>query len=244
MHSNAQTYRFALIITLACSLLLAAAATLLKPRQVENEKLDMKINILKSAEITQTDKDYSRAQIQTLYSANIAGCVIDKSGQLLSGKTPENLDPKKDTALLPVFEYKVGEEVKAYIIPISGHGLWSTIYGYLAIEPDGNTIKGITFYKNGETPGLGGEIAKKWYTDNYKGKKIFDPQGNLVSITVVKGKIADRGIPANEQYHYVDGISGASLTGRGVTHFLKDNLKEYEPFFKKLSNSKEIKNNG
>lgn len=204
----------------------------------------MKINILKSAEITQTDKDYSRAQIQTLYSNNIAGCVIDENGQLVQGKTPEGLDPEADKKLLPVFEYKSGDQIKAYIIPISGHGLWSTIYGYLAIEPDGNTIKGITFYKEGETPGLGGEIEKKWYTDNYKGKKIFDPNGNLVSITVVKGKIKDRGIPQSEQYHYVDGISGASLTGRGVTHFLKENLKAYEPFFKKMLKSKEGENNG
>jgi len=244
VHSTSQTLRFALIVTLTCSLLLAAAATLLKPRQVENEKLDMKINILKSAEITQTDKDYSRAEIQTLYSSNIAGRVIDQEGQLLTGKTPETLDPKKDSALLPVFEYKVGEEVKAYIIPISGHGLWSTIYGYLAIEPDGTTIKGITFYKQGETPGLGAEIEKKWYTDNYKGKKIFDPDGNLVSITVVKGKMKDRGIAPEDQYHYVDGISGASLTGRGVTHFLKENLKEYEPFFKKMLKLQEEENNG
>ena len=233
MHSNFQTFRFALIVTLVCSLLLASAATFLKPRQQENIELDIKKNILKSAGIIKPDQDYSRKDILKLYSDNITAFVLDKNGDFVSDKRPEDLNPKFDKDLYPIYEWKNNDQIKSYIIPISGKGLWSTLYGYLAIEPDGSTIKGITFYKHGETPGLGGEVEKQWFTDNFISKKIINDQNELVSITIVRGKVKDQ-IPEDEQYHYVDGISGATLTGRGVTRFLKTNLKEYEPFFEKV----------
>jgi len=123
--------------------------------------------------------------------------------------------------------------VTAYILPISGKGLWSTVYGYLALEQDGITIKGITFYKHGETPGLGGEIDKDWFKDSFKGKKIASPSGELVSVTIVKGKVIDR-VPSEEAYHCVDGISGATLTGNGINQFLKADLLKYEPYLKQI----------
>ncbi len=231
MHSNFQTFRFAIIITLVCSLLLAAAATFLKPRQIENVKLDIKKNILKSAGITSASADLTREDIQSLYSKNIDESVIDNKGSRQDGKTPSEIDPKANRGLMALYQWKDGESIKAYIIPISGKGLWSTIYGYLAIEPDGETVRGITFYQHGETPGLGGEIEKKWFTDSYIGKRFVNPQGELVSVTAVRGKIKDK-VPESEFYHNVDGISGATLTARGVNDFLKDNLKTYEAYFK------------
>ncbi len=233
MHSNAQTFRFALIITLTCSLLLAGAATLLKPRQQENIKLDIKKNILKSVGLVEADKDYDRKEILDMYDTYIRGLVIDENGNIQEGKNPEQIDPKTEPNLRPVYEYMDGENIKAYIIPISGKGLWSTIYGYLAVKPDGKTVAGITFYQHGETPGLGGEISTKWFQENFKGKRFVDDTGNLVSITIVKGKVAEK-VPEADRYHYVDGISGATLTGRGVTRFLKKNLTTYDVFFKKL----------
>jgi Na+-transporting NADH:ubiquinone oxidoreductase subunit C len=172
VHSNFQTYRFAIIITLACSILLAGAASILKPRQKENIALDIKKNILKSAGITSPDSDLSRKEIQKLYADNIRESVINDQGVYQDGKKPVDLDPKKDKNLLPIYQWVNGEAVNAYIIPISGKGLWSTIYGYIAIEPDGETVKGITFYQHGETPGLGGEIDKDWLPNCMSVKKL------------------------------------------------------------------------
>jgi Na+-transporting NADH:ubiquinone oxidoreductase subunit C len=118
-----------------------------------------------------------------------------------------------------------------FSIPISGKGLWSTIYGYIALEPDGETVKGIKFYKHGETPGLGGELEKDWFTSNFVGKRIFNETGDLVSIEIVKG-IAN---PNSKNFtHQVDGISGSTLTGRGMNKFLKEDLQVYKPFLDRI----------
>jgi len=244
VHSNFQTFRFALIITLTCSLLLAAAATFLKPRQTENRNLDIKKNILKSAGITTQDAELNRNEIQELYSSNINESVINLNGEPVEGKTPQEVDFDKEKDLLPMYQWKKGDEVLAYIIPIQGKGLWSTLYGYFAVEADGETVKGITFYQHGETPGLGGEVDKKWFTDNFIGKKIFNPEGKLVSIEIVSGKVKDKISNENEYYHYVDGISGATLTGRGINKFLKTDLKIYEPFFRKIRSEQKGEANG
>lgn len=234
MHSNSYTFRFAATVTIVCSVLLASAATLLKPRQIENEKLDIKKNIISSVGITPEEgKSFSRQDINRLFKENIKGLVIDGEGNIIEDKNPENIDPKKDVGLLPLYERVQNGQVTAYIVPVSGKGLWSTIYGYMALEPDMSTVVGITFYKHGETPGLGGEIEKDWFCNNFVGKRIRNEKGELVSIEVVKGKVADK-YSDDQAYHYVDGISGATLTGRGLTRFLKEDLRRYEPFFKKV----------
>ncbi len=234
MHSNAYTFRFAAIVTIVCSVLLAGAATLLKPRQEENQKLDARKNILTSIGIQPKDgKSFSRKQINDLYAKYFREFVVNKEGEIVKGKLPEELDPKKDTDLFPLYEAVKDDSLFAYVIPISGKGLWSTIYGYLALKPDCDEIIGVTFYRHGETPGLGGEISKEWFTDNFKGKHIRDANGNLVPIRVIKGKVAEKCTP-EEADHCVDGISGATLTGRGVTNFFKTELEKYEPFFSKV----------
>ena len=231
MHKNSYVFFFAAAVTISCSILLAAAANLLKERQQENIALDIRKNILASAGIGSAEME--RAEILKLYDEFIRSKVIDKSGKEVSDKTVEQLNPKKDVDLLPFYYAEENGEVLAYIIPISGKGLWSTIYGYLALEKDLNTVMGITFYKHGETPGLGGEIEKDWFKNNFKGKKILSPQGELVSITVVKGKV--EGIyPTDEAIHLVDGISGSTLTGNGLNVFLKKDLETYEPYLKTI----------
>lgn len=237
-HSNAYTFRFAAMVTIVCSVLLAGAATLLKPRQVANELLDKKENILSSVGLTSEQGDLGREQINKLYEEKIKELVIDEEGNIVEGKRPRDIDPKKDKNLYPAYESIENGQITAYIIPISGKGLWSTIYGYLAVKPDLTTVKGITFYKHGETPGLGGEIDKEWFTDNYKGKKIRDENGNLVSIDIIKGDVEEK-YPGDEAVHYVDGISGATLTCRGINAFLERDLKTYEPFFQKIRQKKE-----
>ncbi|MDR1384541.1 MAG: Na(+)-translocating NADH-quinone reductase subunit C [Planctomycetaceae bacterium] len=104
--------------------------------------------------------------------------------------------------------------VKRYIFPFYGQGLWSTMYGFIALDGDLNTVENITFYDQEETPGLGGEIAKPFWQSKWSGKSVYDPQGN-VAVSVIKGT----GDPTNPKHAFeVDGISGATLTGAGVGH--------------------------
>ena len=131
----------------------------------------------------------------------------------------------------PIYIHKTNDNINGYVIPISGKGLWSTLYGYFAIEPDCETAKGITFYKHGETPGLGGEVEKKWFQDNFKGKKFIDGNNTLVGIQVVKGSV-DKS--SKEAYRQVDGISGATITGDGVSDMIKERIQHYVPFFNSL----------
>ena len=134
----------------------------------------------------------------------------------------------------PIYRCTIENEV-IYCVPIIGRGLWSKLYGYLSLESDLNTVKGITFYKHGETPGLGAEIEKGWFQDNFVGKKINDQTGTFISIEVVKGKAAVAYAGNEEKLsHAVDGISGATITSRGVTKMLHEDLTKYVPYFKQL----------
>lgn len=233
-HSNAYTFRFAALVTIACSILLAGAASILKPRQDENKLLDKKKNILASVGIKPAKgKSFSRKDINELYSERIKEFVLDEEGNIVEGKKPSELDPRKDFGLYPLYENIEEGQIKSFILPVSGKGLWSTIYGYLALNADAQTVRGITFYSHGETPGLGAEIEKSWFTDNFMNKKITDTNGSIVSISVIKGKVD----PASPNaVHEVDGISGATITARGVEKFLKEDLLTYEPFLKKIIN--------
>lgn len=122
--------------------------------------------------------------------------------------------------------------VDSYCIPIEGLGLWGMIYGFLALESDLETVRGITFYQHKETPGLGGEIDKEWWQDQWPGKRVVDADGKLVGVTVKKGKVDPT--VAVEKERYVDGLSGATITSNGVTNFVRDDLEAYQALFKKL----------
>jgi len=227
MQSKSYTLIFALIVTFICSVLLASAATLLKPRQDTNIELDMKTNILSVLGLL-PEGEISPEQKLKLYEENVMSFVVNADGERVPDRSVYDLDPKVDLDLLPVYTREEDGSITAYCIPVSGKGLWSTIKGYLALETDLNTIRGITFYSHGETPGLGGEIEQEWFKANFAGKTILDQPGNLVSVSIANGKVrADEAHPE----HLVDGISGATLTGKGVTRFLKVNLERYEPFF-------------
>ena len=237
-HNNLYTFKFITIITLVASFLLALASTQLKELQKFNVELDKKKNILKCV-----GKDVSLMNADEIieeYQSNISNIVLNPKGGIVSNVSSDNLESvqNKTTGQLNYFldnieylpAYK-SSNPEAFIIPISGKGLWSTLYGYLALEEDLNTVKGLTFYKHGETPGLGGEVEKKWFQNNFVGKTIFDQAGQLVSVKVVKGKAND--VLAGEALnHGVDGISGATITSRGVSDFLKRDLLRYEPYMK------------
>lgn len=226
MHSNKYTLLFAVIVTVVASLLLASAATLLRPYQERNGELDLKTNILKSLGLVPTGR-ITAETIEQLYSDSLEQIFITKTGEVT-----EESD-------LPVYLRKnKNDELIALAIPVSGKGLWSTIYAYLSLEPDYETVRWVTFYKHGETPGLGGEIEKEWFSENFAGKKIFSPDGELVSIRVARGN-AESSVPQNQLYHTVDGISGATLTGKGVTEFIRNDLEKYQAWLKHQKREKE-----
>jgi len=218
------------------SVLLALASTQLKDLQEFNIELDKKKNILKCI-----GRDISLMKANEIiaeYKSDISNIVLKLNGDVVDNISSENLKSiqNKSTGEMKYYldnveylpAYK-SSNPEAFIIPISGKGLWSTLFGYFALEMDLNTVIGITFYKHGETPGLGGEVEKKWFQNNFVGKKIFDQGGDLVSIKVVKGKV-DEVYSGLDLDHGVDGISGATITSRGVSYFLKRDLLKYEQY--------------
>ena len=181
---------------------------------------------------------YKPAEIEKLQAFEILEIFNSKVGLLAdrAGKTKAEFDPGYSL----LFLHKPGGQatVEAYIVPVEGFGLWDMIYGYIALQPDLNTVKDIRFYKHAETPGLGGEISTPWFTDLFKGKKILDADGTYRSIGVVKGKVSDT--HPNEPEHYVDGISGGTITGRGVTDFLFEDLQRYNKYFETIRTQEPI----
>ena len=231
MRSNTYTLVFTSIVTIVLGFFLALAADGLRDLQDLNVENDMRKNILLSLGFKPgAETPWTSDEIQKLFEENIEALVLDASGQRTE-KDPKEIDTEKDLEFLPIYLKKIGDDVGGYAIPIAGKGLWSTLYGYFAIEPDGRTVMGITFYKHGETPGLGGEVDKVWFQQNFIGKRFVDENDQLLGIHVIKGKVQS---DDQEAYHKVDGISGATMTGKGLEYFLKDDLAKYEPFFKEV----------
>ena len=253
MASNFKTYIFMGVVTLISSLLLSYSYSSLKKLTKENIEFDIKRNIIKSVgySITTMSKD----DINANYDANITEMILDKNNKILSGvlwsdlvgvedrkngltyfvnksdKIKFNMVENKDTdtsikSYLPIFFHS---DKQVFVIPISGKGLWSTLFGFIAIGKDGNTVKGIAFYNHKETPGLGGEVDKKWFQNNFIGKKIFKDD-RLVSVKVIKG--TTDALSATEQNHAVDGITGATITSKGLSSFLLRDLARYENFLR------------
>jgi Na+-transporting NADH:ubiquinone oxidoreductase subunit C len=217
------SFVFAVVMCLVCGFLLTFASVGLKDRQTQNKIVDQQKNILKSLGLLPESK-LSNADLQSLFSSKVKQYVVNADGELVQESTGNDLK---------VYVIKSGEKISKYAIPFKAYGLWSWIYGYIAIEGDGNTVAGLTVYSHGETPGLGGECEKPWFQNQFVGKKITDKNGNFTSIGVVKGKVKEF-IPNDDQDRYVDGISGSTITGKGIETYLKQELSKYEPFSQKL----------
>ncbi|MCK4882599.1 MAG: NADH:ubiquinone reductase (Na(+)-transporting) subunit C [Candidatus Omnitrophica bacterium] len=233
LESNRYTFMFAFAVCVTCSLALSIVSEGLKEKKDLNVALDVKKNILKAVRLQTPLPAKARAQeVLDMYDMKIQEKVIDAQGQIVEGKRPGDIE--EGEARYSMYVYKEGGGTVAYCFPIVGKGLWSTIYGYFALEADVMTVRGVTFYKHGETPGLGAEIEKDWFQDNYKGKKIWDVKGQkLVPIKVVKGKVANV-VPKAEVPFNVDGISGATMTSKGITAMVDRWVRVYEPFFKTI----------
>lgn len=221
-----------LLLSLVCSIIVTGAAVVLKPAQEEQKALDVQRNILSVAGLS-SEKD-SPAQVKETYNKFIEPRLVDLDSGDYVQATPEQIerfDPKvaiKDASQsqkIAADQDKAGIRVRAnlakvylvkdaqgnisqVVLPMYGRGLWSVMYGFVAVQPDGNTIKGITYYDQGETAGLGGEIANPRWQAQFVGKKLYDENANL-ALKVGKGA------GANAE-HGIDGLSGATLTTNGV----------------------------
>jgi Na+-transporting NADH:ubiquinone oxidoreductase subunit C len=136
---------------------------------------------------------------------------------------------------MPVYLVEQDGAVETVVLPVHGYGLWSTMYGYLALEGDGRTVKGITFYQHGETPGLGGEIDNPSWQAKWTGKQALDDSGRVL-LQVVKGEPRGEGVE-----HQVDGLAGATLTARGVENLARYWLGEqgFGPYLARLTSGNE-----
>jgi Na+-transporting NADH:ubiquinone oxidoreductase subunit C len=229
MSNYVKSIIFAAVLSIVCGSLLTLASTGLKEYQLKNIAIDKQKNILKSVGLISDKQKLSQDTIDRLYADNIRQVWVDLEGKSVSKQ-------KKTENDLLVYLHQEQDEIQSYIIPIDSKGLWGRILGYLAIKNDGATVAGFTVYSHSETPGLGGEIEKSWFQKNFVGKKILDDAGNLVSVSIAKGPVKGR-IPESRHKNFVDGISGATLTGKFLSAGLKETLVEYEPLFEKFSNN-------
>jgi Na+-transporting NADH:ubiquinone oxidoreductase subunit C len=194
-------------VSLVCSILVASAAIMLKPQQLKNEEEYRQRIILDVAGLYEPG-----ANIGELYAA-----IEETSTELASGEQA------------PVYLVIEKGQLDQVILPIEGAGLWATMYGFLAVEEDGMTARGLQFYAHGETPGLGDAVDKPAWRDQWRGKKLYDADGNP-QIEVVKGPAPD-----GSEYQ-IDGLAGATLTGRGVSVFVRHWISDegYGPYLKSL----------
>lgn len=245
-----RTVGVALGVCLVCSVLVAVAAVSLRPIQAANRLLDRKRNILVAAGLLG-----GGGSVDELYRRIEPRLVDLSSGAYVEGMDPEAFDqrraardPQTSTAvpaaediasikrranLAPVYLVRQGDRVEKVILPIQGLGLWSTLYGFIALRADDlDTVAGLVFYEHGETPGLGGEVDNPQWQALWPGKKVYGDHGE-VRIEVIKGNVnPDR----PEARYQVDGLSGATLTSRGVDQMLKYWLGEsgFEPYLARL----------
>jgi Na+-transporting NADH:ubiquinone oxidoreductase subunit C len=223
MSSSLKSLVFAVVLCVVCSLLLTAASSGLRPWQERNALIDRHRNVLRAAGLLEEERSYSAADVERLYRDRIRELQVDPVGRIL-----EEADPGKSADGLPIYLSVEGDEIRGYVVPIDSKGLWGPIQGYLALDRDGATVKGFAVYQHAETPGLGGEIEKRWFRDNWVGKKIVTREGTFVSVGIAKGR-AEEVIAKEKQPNYVDGISGATLTGKYLSAGIRDTLSRYEP---------------
>jgi len=229
------TIKVAFLVCLACSIVVSFAAVSLKPIQKNNKVIDVKKNILTAAGLLEEgrsiDEQFSviSTKIVDLSNGKYSTAVdVDTYDQFKAAKDPkqsEKLASSDDIAGIKRLEtyakvYAVEEngQLETLILPIRGYGLWSTLYGFVALDKDLNTIKGLGFYQHAETPGLGGEVDNPKWKGMWPGKKVFDESGAIVA-GLKKGAINPQS--AFDQAHLVDGLSGATLTARGVDNLIK-----------------------
>ncbi len=233
-NSTTNILRVAVAVCLACSIVVSAAAVFLRPLQMANKAMDQKVNILQVAGIWEDnlsiDEMFTSIETRLIdldtgkFSKNFDVESFDQRKSAKDNTLSISLSADRDIANInrrenfaKVYLVKDRGEVQRYVFPVHGYGLWSTLYGYVTLEADLNTVYGIKFYDHKETPGLGGEVDNPKWQSLWKGKKIYNPEGS-VALQVKKGSVLAGDAKANYQ---VDGLSGATLTSNGVTNMFR-----------------------
>ncbi|MEX2132428.1 MAG: Na(+)-translocating NADH-quinone reductase subunit C [Pseudohongiellaceae bacterium] len=237
--STSKTLMTALVLCVVCSVLVSSAAVILKPRQDANKLLDRNRNILVAAGLFDSSAhtnddvaglfagftprvvDLDQARFLTDPEMEELGIDINTYDQRRAANDPRYsnvLSKAEDQAGIKrrlrypmVYVVESGDAIETIVVPVSGYGLWGIMYGFLALDGDGNTVTGIGFYELKETPGLGAEITNPNWTAVWPGKQIYDANGN-VALEVVRG--------VGNEVHEIDGLAGATLTSRGVQNLI------------------------
>lgn len=240
----------AVAVCLVCSVLVSSASILLKPIQQRNQSLAIKQQILNVAGFQVDSADVERLfgeRIETRvvsletgeYADDVDPATYDYAATARDPQTGMAVPREQDIAqikrrprYIPVYLVREAGKLTTVILPVNGTGLWSTMYGFLALADDGITIRGLTFYEQAETPGLGDEVGKPAWQARFQGKQAFDDEGK-VRISVIKGNVNSAAPDARFQ---VDGIAGATLTSNGVTRLLHYWLGDqgYGPYLERL----------
>ncbi len=233
-NGNIYTFLYAAIMVILVAAILASVSMALKPRQKRNFEIEKKKNILASVNI---QSDASTAE--KIYADKILKeYVVNVKGDQVDGDA-FNTDLKKERAkdasemVLPIFEFQTDEGLK-YVLPVLGSGLWGPIWGYVSLNDDMNTIYGANFDHEGETPGLGAEISTTAFEEQFVGKKLFSEDGSLHKINnkicpILVAKVGE----LTDEEHKVDGISGGTITSKGLQNMLSDDFTSYQEFLKK-----------
>ena len=238
--SNAYTFGFAAAMVVVVASVLAFTASSLKDLQQENVRKEKMQNILATIGI-EIDRDGAEVLFNKYITSQLAlrnDGTVDESVDPFSGiKLALELKKEPTQQRFPLYLADV-EGASYYIIPLRGAGLWDAIWGYIALESDRNTIKGAVFDHKAETAGLGAEITQQWFMDRFVGEKVFDNDGNLIGITVSKTNNDPKDLDKND--HEVDAISGATITGDGVSDMIIERLTHYKPYLEQMQTTRTV----
>ena len=237
-----KTLLVTVVLSLICSVMVSAAAVFLKPVQEQNVQLDVQRNILAISGLAKDAKALSPAEVAELYKKiqprlvdlktgkfvdEVDGLKVDQYNQRIASTDPNashSLSSAADIAgikrqanVAKVYLVENGGKMETLILPVHGYGLWSTMYGFLALEDNLNTVKGFGFFEQAETPGLGGEVSNPIWKARWPGKRVYDKDGK-VALHLVKGSVD----PSSPQaVNEIDGLAGATLTSNGVSNLIK-----------------------
>lgn len=240
LDSPRYTVLFAAAVSVVCAALVAGSAVALRSRQEANAQLYKQKNVLLAAGLAKPDESLTDAEVARRFERRIELRAMDLAkGELVAadkfdvrGYDPRKArsDPRQSRpappnearlARLPnlqtVYLVKApGGGVEQVVLPIEGMGMWGMLYGFVALDRDGNTVRGLTFYEQKETPGLGGEISNPRWQALWVGRKAYDAAWEP-KLTVIKGRAG----PPQQDPHRVDGLSGATITSNGVAHVMR-----------------------
>jgi len=233
--SNRHTYLFAGIMVVTIAFVLSFTSESLKELKLDNVKKEKMQNILSTVGVNVT-----RDESEALYNQYIIEELslthngdIDQEVNAFNIKLALEIKKDLDNQRFPLYIANL-DNTKYYIIPLRGNGLWNAIWGYIALKEDINTIEGISFDHQAETAGLGAEITEDWFINSFNDEKILNSNGEFVGIYVSKSNNDPDNIDKND--NEVDAISGATVTGDGVSDMIKERLENYLPYFKNITN--------